>query len=320
MSRRFWPDRMQSLGIHRFFWTGVMVSGYVVCLGCASQPYVPGRILELDNGVLCVAADLDYGGMITRLSLSGEEYNLVNNHDRGRQVQASYYAGQRLDRRLEGQHPAWSPWTWNPIGAGDVYGNKPEIVSASNNGATIYIKTIPLLWDMNNEPGECFFETWISLENNTVIVTNRLTAHRTDNRWDVVPSHQEIPAVYTIGDLDRLYTYEGVHPFTHAPLTRIHNSGPPWVYWGMERPHEAWAAHVNSNHWGVGVYSPDAESFVGGFHGVAPGTTQDQATGYIGPLKTVSLDKDTVFEYQFYLIVGTLEEIRSTVYRLEGYE
>ncbi len=291
--------------------------------GCSATPstvkraYVPGETLELDNGILRVHADLDYGGMITYLSLSGEERNLINNFDRGRQVQASYYAGQHLDRREEGQHPAWSSWNWNPIGAGDTYENSPEVVEASSDGDTIYVKTIPLLWDMNNEAAECVFETWITLDGNRVWVTNKLTSQRTDDRWEAIPYHQEIPAVYTIADLNRLYTYEGDAPFTGAPLRQIENQGPPWVYWGVDTPHEKWAATVDEDDWGVGVYSPDAELFVGGFHGASHGDTHAAATGYIAPLCTRTLDKDTVFEYRFCLIVDTLDEIRAFVYQEE---
>lgn len=289
------------------------------CMGCAKKPYVPGPTLELDNGVVCVRADLDYGGMITYLSLSGKNRNLINNFDRGRQVQASYYAGQPLDRRAEGQSPNWSPWPWNPIGAGDAYGNQPEIIDYSHDGSTLYIKTTPLLWDMNHEIAECIFESWISLEQNRVWVTNRLSVQRTDERWKVQPCHQEIPALYAIADLHHLYTYEGPEPFTHAPLKEIINRGPPWTYWGAPGLHEKWAALVDDEGWGLGLYSPDAESFVGGLHGEKKGDTQSQSTGYIAPLRTESLDKNSVFEYHFVLVVGPLEEIRSFVYEVEGY-
>ena len=47
--------------------------------------------LALDNGVIRVGVNVSsYGGAITHLSASGSSYNLVNNHDRGRQIQQSY--------------------------------------------------------------------------------------------------------------------------------------------------------------------------------------------------------------------------------------
>lgn len=285
----------------------------------------PAYLIEshLDNGVLKVAINTsEYGGAITYLSLADSSCNLINNYDRGRQVQQSYYAGQELDRREEGQSPHWSPWIWNPIQVGDTFFNSSRVLEHRNDGKEIYVKTKPLLWDMDNEPGECHFETWIRLDENRVVVRNRLTKFRTDDRWEDVARHQELPAVYTIGDLRYLYTYQGDAPFTGAPLSTIENNGPPWVYWGEEEGHEKWAACVDENKWGVGVYYAGTELFVGGFHwphGPTGGTTFSASTGYISPLRTIMLKKDTVFEYEYVLIVGTLDEIRRKVYEFEGH-
>ena len=275
---------------------------------------------SIDNGVLKVGINnSEYGGAITYLSVSGEDRNLINNHDRGRQVQQSYYAGQSIDRRAEGQSPHWSPWSWNPIQVGDTFMNSSAVLEHTNDGNEIYVKTHPLLWDMNNEFAECHFETWIQLKDNRVLVRNRLTKFRTDNRWNITANHQELPAVYTIADLPHLYTYEGEAPFTNAPLKKIVNNGPPWAYWGQGVPTEKWAAYVDDNNWGVGVYYEDTELFVGGFHGSPGGGTMAGSTGYISPLRTITLQKDMVFDYEYELIVGTLDEIRHHVYVLEGH-
>lgn len=291
--------------------TRTILAGAICALaGCNS--------LVLDNGVLRVKASLDYGGALTYLSLSGQDRNLINNSDRGRQVQQSYYAGKPLDRRGEDQAPYWSPWPWNPISAGDAYGNKPKLVEFSNKDGEIYVKAIPLLWDMNNEFAECTLETWIRLEGSAVHVRNRLSCHRTDTRWTVNPCDQELPAVYTIGDLPRLYTYEGPAPFTNGELTQISDRGIPWAYWGSPATTEKWAAHVDDRMWGVGVYNRDMTHFVGGFYGPDGGGTNDESTGYLSPLKKMALEKDSVFEYDFWLIVGALDEIRAFVYRAEA--
>lgn len=273
----------------------------------------------LDNGVIRVGVETDeYGGAITHLSLSGESRNLVNNHDRGRQIQQSYYAGESLDRTGEGQSKSWSPWPWNPIQVGDTYGNSAKVEKITNDGKTIYVQTIPLLWDMKNETAECYFETWIHLSKNTVHVRNKLTSHRTDDRWRVRLCDQELPAVYTIGDLHRLVTYEGPEPFTQAPLKDIQNNGPPWASWGREQLTEKWAALVNDDQWGVGVYNKDTEFFTGGFHDKPGGGEFDNSTGYISPLRKVALEKKDTLAYEYDLIVGTVEEIRAFVYAAEG--
>lgn len=274
----------------------------------------------LDNGVIRVGVETnEYGGAITYLSLSGGSRNLVNNHDRGRQIQQSYYAGESLDRTDEGQRKHWSPWPWNPIQVGDTYDNSAKVETVTNDGKTIYVKTIPLLWDMNNETAECHFETWIHLDKNTAHVRNKLTSYRTDNRWGVQLRDQELPAVYSIGDLFRLVTYEGAEPFTQAPVKDIRNNGPPWASWGREQPTEKWAALVNDDLWGIGVYNKDTEFFTGGFHGTPGGGEFDNSTGYVSPLKRVALGKHDNLSYEYDLIVGTVDEIRAFAYAAEGH-
>ncbi len=301
------------------------ILGYRIGLVCAFSlglaASAAAEMLYLDNGILEVGADItSFGGSITYLSVSGADRNLINLHDHGRQVQQSYYAGQKVDRTAEGQSPNWSPWPWNPIQAGDAFDNAPTVLASSNDGTTIYVKTLPLLWDMNDETAECHLETWINLDGSSVHVRNRLTAFRTDDLWIVAPLHQELPAVYTIGDLYHLYTYVGGAPFTSADLTLIENSGPPWAHWGIGVPTEKWAALVDETGWGLGVYNAVTQLFTGGFHGTPGGGPYDDSTGYISPLRTVALDKDTIFEYEYDLIVGTLRDIRTFVYHAEGYD
>lgn len=281
-----------------------------------------GQRLDLDNGVIKVGCDIGaYGGAITYLSESGTSYNLVNNYDRGRQIQQSVYSGQMVDRTSEGQHPDWSPWTWNPIQVGDSYGNSSPVIDYSNDGTTVYTKTIPLLWDMNNEQAEAIMEQWTTLEGSAVHVKTKLTCTRTDNTWGVAMRLQEMPAVYTIADLNQQYLYLGNEPWSNGPLTymNVYNC-PPWVTFGHNavRPGlmEGWAASVNSSGWGVGVYLKNAEMISGGMHG-SKGTTGGEfnsATTYLSPNRFYRLEKDSALEYEYWLIVGNLGDIRTFVY------
>lgn len=289
---------------------------YAVAFALLAAPGDPD--LKIANEAIEVGVSLEFGGAVTWLAVAGSGRNLINNHDKGRQVQQSYYAGKGFDRTAEGQSPTWSPWPWNPVQAGDAYGNKSKIIDAKIEDNVIYTKVQPLLWDMNNELSESYYETWIALDGPTVHVRNKLTCFRTDDRWIVDERDQELPAVYTIGALATLYTYDGDAPWTNAPLKIIEPKpfpGYPWPAWTGQ---EKWAAHVDENKWGVGVYTPIATHFVGGFHGTPPGETADSATGYISPLKKVALEKDSVFEYEYFLVVGNLDAIRAFVYAKEG--
>lgn len=290
------------------------------------------RELRLDNGVIELGMDLTIsGGAITYLGESGIPKNYINNFDRGRQIQQSYYAGQDLDRTAEGQNPAWSPWPWNPIQVGDSFDNPAEVVEARIEGGIAYVKTIPMLWDMNNEPAECTFETWVELHDNVARVRNRLEIFRTDDIWtNVVVRDQELPAVYTITELNNLVSYLGEAPWTGAPhveITRIIKPGAPGFPWNdwpsAEYPGSAierWAATVNDSGWGVGVFYKGTERLLGGSVG-QPGQGEfSSSTMYISPLRRMAFGKTETFEYEYDVVVGTLEEIRDHVYGRMGPE
>jgi hypothetical protein len=282
----------------------------------AEQATVAPYTSSLDNGIVKVGIDADIGGAISYLSPSGSSTNLINTHDRGREVQQSYYAGLDLDRLAEGQHPSWSPFAWNPIGAGDAYGNKATVIDSTITSEALYVKTQPLLWDMRAERCECFFETWITLEGNRVRVHNKLTTSRTDNRWTVVPRDQELPATYPIAAFPRVVSYTGSDPFTDDATSDI-PAPPEGEYWVAEwNTTESWGACVNASNFGIGVYTPGRIRLHGGLYGSPDGTSTSSDTCYLGPREKVPLDKTSTFEYDYWLILGTVDQIRQEVYAL----
>jgi hypothetical protein len=296
-----------------------LAAAWVLLLAGCSVDAVAGnqaRLVStaLDNGTVKIGIDLGAGGSISYLSRSDSSYNLVNVYDKGRYVQQSYYTGQNLDRTSEGQDSMWSPWPWNPIQSGDTYGHRSRVVAWSNDGHTIYVRTRPLLWDMNGETCQCHFETWITLEGQAVHVRNKLTSFRTDSRWSVATRAQELPAVYAIGDLYRVLTYTGRQPFRRDSLTRIRNTPSFWEGWDGT---EHWAACVNGQNFGFAVYSPPRTVFAGGLHGSPGGREEDSSTCYLAPLEAVSLAKTSIYDYDYYLTVGTLGEMRHDIYELD---
>ncbi len=276
-------------------------------------------MLLLDNGTIKIGMDLKSGGAITYLSLSGVDDNIINIHDRGREIQQSYYAGDTLDRRSEGQSGSWSPWPWNPIQVGDYAGNSAEIIEAWIDGDVAFTRCIPMLWDMNNEPGQCYMDQWTKIEGNVAHIRNRLTVWRDpDDRWNLVaPRDQELPAIYTIADVPYLYTYVGDNPWNNGPLTEIDNDPNDGFIWDAFTATEHWAANVkdrSGNGWGLGVYNRESTRFLGGLAGTVGGGPYDASTAYISPLGRAALGRTSVYEYEYDLIVGTLSEIRQYVY------
>jgi hypothetical protein len=182
------------------------------------------------------------------------------------------------------------------------------VLSASNDGRTIYVKSTPLQWAFDHVPCECMFEQWITLDGPAVVVRNRLTNARSDHT--LYPAQdQELPAVYTAGRLGRQFTYEGLVPWTNGPLTEIFGTLPAAV---QVLATEHWAANVDASGFGLGVFQPELNTFIAGFHGRrGVGGAFDDDTGYISPIRPEQLDWNIVYDYPYSLVVGTVDEVRA---------
>jgi hypothetical protein len=274
--------------------------------------------ISADNGTLKVKFDLTRGGVISYISLSGRQRNLVNVWDEGRYIQQSYYAGKAVDRKVEGQSPKWSPWPWNPIQVGDYYRNRAQILDYKQKDDTLYVKCIPMLWDMNNKPAEAELEQQTILIGNILKVHCKLTCHRTDSIYSEGDlDNQELPAVYPISSLSNLYCYLGKKPFTNDTISNlsVHNlKNGNWGYYSDVMEH--WMAFVDSTNWGMGVYNPRCTDFAAGMYSMPGKESKDDPTSYIAPLKKEVLNKNSVYEYDYYIIIGSLQEIREKVYKL----
>ena len=267
----------------------------------------------LDNGVIRLGVDLTKGGSITWLSLSGSTNNIVNDHDLGRQIQQSYYSGPVPYNPFNNAYPTLTNWPWNPIRSGDIYGNRSTLLASSNDGQTLYVKCRPMQYALNNVPGQCTFESWISLTGDVAVVSNRLINARTDTTQQFGAFNQELPALYTVGRLYRLFSYGGNSPFTGDALTNLPPAPPPnWVQW---RATEGWAALVDTNDWGLGICHPGVMRFLGGFAGTpGSGGPADDPTGYIAPFAQEVLDTNIEYTYSYSLVLGTLQQIRDWAY------
>ncbi len=271
----------------------------------------------LDNGQLRLGVDLTIGGAITHLSEGKAGPNMINSHDWGRQIQMSFYSGPSpFVPKGATVHRNWKQLGWNPIQAGDVYGNRSKVVEHRNDGKTLYVRCIPQHWPLKNVPGECQFECWFRLEGNVVHARSRLINRRND-KAQYPARGQELPAVYTNGPWYKLVSYQGDKPFTGAePKVLVglkDGRGWPWRRWYTP---EHWAALLDKNDRGLGIYMPDACHFAGGFAGGRKGAggPKDGPTGYVSPILVETLDHNIVYMYDYALIVGSLKEIRDYVY------
>lgn len=279
----------------------------------AAPPAHEPKMSWLDNGVIRLGVDLELGGAITWLSRAGEQANLINSHDWGRQVQMSFYGGPVPYSVGEKEPRAdWAGLGWNPIQSGDTYGHRSKVLEQRNDGGQIYVKCIPMQWPLDEVPAECAMESWLELDGSVVRAKGRLVNARADKT--IYSVHlQELPAVYTNAPWHRIFTYSGAHPFSGEAAREIDAKPPPaWSRWTTT---ENWSALLDDAGWGLGVWNPGAFEFGGGFNGrPGRGGARDPECGYLAPNRAEILDHDIDYSFRYELILGTLEQIRARVY------
>ncbi|MHB1035472.1 MAG: hypothetical protein ACYC35_12120 [Pirellulales bacterium] len=295
----------------RFVWAASLLSLLAVSPARAGEP--PDAMSYLDNGKIRLGVDLRIGGAVTWLSASGKADNMINSCDWGRQVQMSFYSGP-VPFQPEGTTlaPNWAGLGWNPIQAGDTYHNGSKVIEHRNDGKTIYVKCVPMIWPLKNVPAECTFECEYRLEGAAVEACCRLSNARSD-KTQYAGRNQELPAVYTNGPWYKLVTYLGDRPFSDAPTATLvdRDDGKGWPWLNFYTP-EHWAALLDKDDRGLGVFQADAYGVTGGFHSGPKGRggAKDAQTGYAAPVTAEILDHNIRYEYRYVLIVGTLGEIR----------
>jgi hypothetical protein len=265
----------------------------------------------LGNGEVRIGMDLALGGAVTFISSKDHPGNIINSADLGRQIQMSHYSGPwPFEVGNKKPHPTWAGLGWNPIQTGDCYMNASKVIEHRNDGREVYIKCIPMQWPLNNVPGDCLFETWTTLEGPVIHMRYRCTNTRSDKTF-YRPCAQELPAVYTISKLSRLMAYTGKSPFTGDGLTHVRNDWrKPWP-WTRFVATEGWAALVDDEDWGLGVFKVDGGEFHGGIHGDdRSDDPKHGSTAYVAPIHTENFDHNIVYEHHTEFMVGRLAEIR----------
>ena len=286
-----------------------MFSGPVVFGGQppAAMP-TSGDLQMLTNGSVRVGIDLRKGGSITWLSWAGHPRNAVNHADPGRLIQQSYYAGAALDRTVEGQSKAWSPWTWNPIQGGGV-GSWARIAEFKREADTLYAETIPKLWDMPDEEAAARMKQWTGFEPgqpDVVVVRCEFLCQRAaEDRWGAPGRHhQEIPACYFTRHFSTVKSYLGDRQWRDE----IQPPGPPWGH--AQPPRKAMACFTPEGE-GIAIFSPTAtEPWNFGPHG--SNLTDDPSAGpcmHVAPLDRVSLGARTTYRYRYWLVVGDANQL-----------
>lgn len=286
-----------------------MAAFVIVCCLVINSRLFAADLLTIDNGSVKIGIDREKGGAITWLSSAAYPNNIVNIADPGRLIQQSYYAGRTLDRKSEGQSPAWSPWSWNPIQGGGVGGQGSSgtwarVTAFEKKDNALYSETIPKLWDMADEEADAVMLQWTTFEPDrpgVVCVQCEIqTNRRADDAWGAARlSPQEIPACYFTRNFDKVQSYlgEGQWRPEHQP------PGPPWGK--ATPPRKAMAMFESAGH-GVAVFSPTSSTHWNfGPHG--QGLSKVPTDGpcmHVAPIDRVLLGRKSTFRYRYWLVVG----------------
>lgn len=263
----------------------------------------------IENGIIKVGVNGRYGGAITYLSTVGG-INMVNNYDLGRQFQIALYGGPN-DFSKNG-FPAWAGLGWNPVQAGDTYGNVSEVVAFDKQTNQLYVKTIGKQFALNNVPGEATMEHWISLSGNVVKVHARIELRRSD-RTQYQARTQEFPCMYLNGTYNNIYTYQGNNPYSNGTMTKL---TPPIPMEYLRPVTEPWMAATDKNGFGVGLFAPYNYQWTKAFFGDdLAGGEFSSSSAYVANTRFEQLDHNIVHEWDYELVVGNINDIRNYVYR-----
>jgi hypothetical protein len=260
----------------------------------------PLDLYFLQNRFVKVGINPNAGGAISFLAPIDSGHNLVNTYDFGRYIQQSYYGGP------DGSTWANKPWSWNPVQGGSATGQPSQLLEYKNKGKFIYAKTVPKHWATGENIPDVIMEEWISLENQIVRIHFRM--HYT-GRVVHPPADQELPAVFLDHRLETLAYYKGPLPWTAAPLTHIK----PTAINQYDDIPENWASFVNERNWGVGVYVPGVSRITYYSRG-----DDKSSCSYLAPIKTFPIIPRTVIDYDVFLRVGSLVEIRNSFYKVHS--
>ena len=236
---------------------------------------------------------------------------MVNNFDLGRQLQTSLYSGP-VPFTPNGQKPVptWANLGWNPVQTGDYYNNPARVVSYNQIDSTrLYVKTIPLIWPLNNVVAECTMETWIELKNNTAHVRVKTVINRSD-KTQYEARTQEVPCMYLNGPYFQKISYTGSQPYTNAAVTQLTNEELTACY-----ATENWTALLDKAGRGIGLFVPSQYRFATAFFGkTGVGSEYDDNTAYATAAPLIQMDYNGVYDYEYDLIVGNITDIRQFVY------
>ena len=250
----------------------------------------------IDNGKLRLGVKKGSGAGIGWLSASKSKSNLLDHWDHGRLIQQSYYGKEDGSRWVD------KPWRWNPVQGGDYLGHAAEVLELTSDAVSMAARIRPRNWAGGQLLSDCEMSQHIRLEGNLAIAR---MGFRYSGKERHPEMHHEVPAVFLEPHLSTLVHYSGDQPWTGGALQR---SRPGWPNESRSIP-EHWAAYVNGEGSGVGVFVPVAAELTCYRFGAS-----EEAAGacsYFAPLVKFAMTPGLEYSYDMVLAVGRPEEMRA---------
>lgn len=272
-------------------------------MGLASAKEATGSWTYLDNGTIRIGVDKSRGAAIGHFSLSKDKRNLLNHHDEGRFIQQSYYGDS------DGSMWAKKPWAYNPVQGGSYKGEDAKTLEFRITDREIHAKVEPLHWASAKRCPEAIMQEWITLDGPVAKIRMRMDYTGPTQK---AAKHQEMPAMFVDYDLPHLMFENDGKLVKHAPVDLAKKGGPEKIaYKG------GWLAYVDDKDFGIGIFTPGTNMAVTYRHRGNGKTGPDgSACSYVAPIRTLKLENGTAVDYEFYLTIGSLDEIRSRFAKL----
>ena len=170
-----------------------------------------GEVSVQESSTLRLEVRKGYGGSI-QIYDKVTKQNLINFYDKGREAGMSTYAGPDS---FSDDAPYWRTG-YNPLQAGDAGGNPARVLFHGFINGYIYTRYQSNSWShVDNRLLPFFYEQWVKLDGNKVLIKIRMTHHRPDKTF-YPPRGQEWPFMF-INGTKYVRFYNGPAPFTFAP-------------------------------------------------------------------------------------------------------
>jgi len=247
----------------------------------------------VDNGLIRVGVDKSRGACIGFFGETGAKRNALNHYDHGRFIQQSYYGDP------DGSDWNGKPWRYNPIQGGSWRGKDARVLEFSIDADSgLYAKVEPRHWANGKPCPEAVMEQWITLNGPIAHVRCKLTYTGKDHR---TTRSQEMPAVFVDAELKHL---------VYVQQEKLVRRLPGWPN-ESGATSEDWVAYVDDKDWGIGILTPGTSKFTCyRYRGDGKSGPRGSACSYVAPIRKLRLRGGQVVEYEFYLTLGSLEEIR----------